>query len=132
MLGVCGAAAGGAAQRPAVRVHDQPVGVGHDPRLEREQQAGAQPVAAAGTSGVGDVRGQRLGALLRQARGPRSILDTALAAGVSPETLRKIETGRVATPSFATVAAVARVVGVSLDQLWSDVADAEQAGSAAS
>ncbi|TCJ00654.1 helix-turn-helix domain-containing protein [Aeromicrobium sp. IC_218] len=77
-------------------------------------------------------RGQRLGALLRQARGTRSILDTALAAGVSPETLRKIETGRVATPSFATVAAVAQVVGASLDELWSAVADAERAGSAAS
>jgi transcriptional regulator with XRE-family HTH domain len=77
-------------------------------------------------------RGQRLGALLRQARGTRSILDTALAAGVSPETLRKIETGRVATPSFATVAAVAGVVGASLDELWSAVADTERAGSAAS
>ncbi len=77
-------------------------------------------------------RGRRLGAVLRQARGTRSILDTALAAGVSPETLRKIETGRVATPSFATVASVARVVGVSLDDLWSDVADSERAASAAS
>lgn len=77
-------------------------------------------------------RGQRLGALLRQARGTRSILDTALAAGVSPETLRKIETGRVATPSFATVAAVAQVVGLSLDELWSEVDADERAGSAAS
>ena len=38
-------------------------------------------------------RGRRLGALLRQARGERSILTTALDAGVSPETLRKIESG---------------------------------------
>jgi len=66
-------------------------------------------------------RGRRLGALLRRARGDRSILDVALAAGVSPETLRKIETGRIATPSFATIAAVAGVVGLSLDALWTAV-----------
>ena len=65
-------------------------------------------------------RGRRLGAALRRARGERSMLGTALAAGVSPETLRKIESGRVATPSFPTVAAVADVLGVSLDALWAD------------
>ncbi len=48
-------------------------------------------------------RGARLGALLRRARGGRSMLDTALDAGVSPETLRKIESGRVATPAFQPV-----------------------------
>ncbi len=66
-------------------------------------------------------RGRRLGALLRSARGDRSILDVALAAGISPETLRKIETGRIATPSFASIAAVAGVVGLSLDALWAEV-----------
>lgn len=66
-------------------------------------------------------RGERLGALLRRARGDRSMLDIALAAGVSPETVRKIESGRVATPSFATVAAIATVLGLSLDQIWVDV-----------
>ena len=66
-------------------------------------------------------RGRRLGALLRRARGGSSMLGTALAAGVSPETLRKIETGRVATPSFPTVAAVAGVLGLSLDALWAEV-----------
>ncbi len=66
-------------------------------------------------------RGQRLGAALRRARGERPLLQTALAAGISPETLRKIESGRVATPSFPTIAAVACVVGVSLDELWADV-----------
>ena len=70
-------------------------------------------------------RGQRLGALLRRARGDRSILQTALDAHISPETLRKIETGRVATPAFPTVAAVAAVLGVSLDDLWADVRSAE-------
>jgi len=66
-------------------------------------------------------RGQRLGALLRRARGPRSMLATALDAGVSPETLRKIETGRVATPAFPTIAAIADVLGLSLDVLWAEV-----------
>ncbi len=66
-------------------------------------------------------RGRRLGALLRRARGERSMLDTALAAGISPETLRKIETGRIATPAFATIAAVAGEVGLSLDALWAEV-----------
>lgn len=63
-------------------------------------------------------RGQRLGAVLRQARGSRSMVQTALDAGVSPETLRKIESGRVATPAFPTVAAVAAVLGLSLDAVW--------------
>jgi len=66
-------------------------------------------------------RGQRLGALLRQARGARSMLTTALDAGISPETLRKIETGRVATPAFSTIAAVASVLGLSLDDVWAAV-----------
>ena len=66
-------------------------------------------------------RGRRLGALLRRARGERSMLHTALDAGVSPETLRKIETGRVATPAFPTVAAVAAVLGLSLDAVWAEM-----------
>ncbi|WP_336319855.1 helix-turn-helix transcriptional regulator [Streptomyces lavendofoliae] len=66
-------------------------------------------------------RGQRLGALLRRARGERSMLDTALAARVSPETLRKIETGRVATPAFPTIAAIADVLGLSLDAVWAEI-----------
>lgn len=77
-------------------------------------------------------RGQRLGALLRRARGERPMLDTALAAGISPETLRKIESGRVATPAFATVAAVAQVLGLSLDELWAQVGAIETAGEQAS
>jgi transcriptional regulator with XRE-family HTH domain len=67
-------------------------------------------------------RGERLGAALRRARGSRPMLETALDAGISPETLRKIETGRVATPAFPTIAAIAEVVGLSLDELWADVA----------
>ena len=66
-------------------------------------------------------RGQRLGALLRRARGERSMLDIALDARVSPETLRKIETGRVATPAFPTIAAIADALGLSLDAVWAEV-----------
>ncbi|WP_018640287.1 helix-turn-helix domain-containing protein [Parafrankia elaeagni] len=66
-------------------------------------------------------RGKRLGALLRRTRGERSILDTALDAGVSPETLRKIESGRVATPAFPTIAAIADVLGLSLDDVWAEI-----------
>ncbi|WP_394253509.1 MULTISPECIES: helix-turn-helix domain-containing protein [Arthrobacter] len=76
-------------------------------------------------------RGERLGALLRRARADRSILHTALAAGVSPETLRKIETGRVATPAFSTIAAVAGVLGLSLDTLWAEINDAGTNGDSA-
>ena len=71
------------------------------------------------------LRGERLGALLRHARGDRSMLQTALDAGVSPETLRKIETGRVATPAFPTIAAIAGVVGLSLDAVWAEISAAE-------
>src|SRR3954467_12420337 len=70
-------------------------------------------------------RGRRLGALLRRARGPRSMLTVALAAGVSPETLRKIESGRVATPAFSTIAAVADVLGLSLDAVWSAISQSD-------
>ena len=66
-------------------------------------------------------RGRRLGALLRRARGQRPMLDVALDAGLSPETLRKIETGRVATPAFPTIAAIAAVLGLSLDEIWAEI-----------
>jgi transcriptional regulator with XRE-family HTH domain len=49
------------------------------------------------------------------------MLTTALDAGVSPETLRKIESGRVATPAFPTIAAIADVLGLSLDEVWSEI-----------
>jgi transcriptional regulator with XRE-family HTH domain len=52
--------------------------------------------------------------LLREARGSRSMTEVAAASGVPAETLRKIETGRIATPAFFTVAALAASVGLSL------------------
>ncbi|MBY8878448.1 helix-turn-helix domain-containing protein [Actinacidiphila acidipaludis] len=74
-------------------------------------------------------RGERFGTLLRQARGDRSMVEVAAAAGVSAETLRKIETGRAPTPAFFTVAALAHALNLSLDQLAAacaeDAVDAE-------
>ncbi|MGY1439190.1 helix-turn-helix domain-containing protein [Streptomyces reniochalinae] len=72
-------------------------------------------------------RGERLGALLRRARGVRSMLDVALASGISPETLRKIESGRVATPAFPTIAAITDTLGLSLDAVWAEISQAERA-----
>ncbi|MEW9873067.1 helix-turn-helix domain-containing protein [Arthrobacter sp. HS15c] len=63
-----------------------------------------------------DVRaGKLLGEMLRAARGERTLVQVALGAGISPETLRKIETGRIATPSFMIVAALAEELALSLD-----------------
>jgi transcriptional regulator with XRE-family HTH domain len=56
------------------------------------------------------------------------MLKTALEARVSPETLRKIESGRVATPAFATIAAIADVLGLSLDAVWAEINQPERGG----
>lgn len=61
--------------------------------------------------------GKRIGERLRQARGDRTLAEIAEAAVISPETLRKIETGRLPTPAFTTIAALARVLPLSLDEL---------------
>lgn len=70
-------------------------------------------------------RGERLGAALREARGVRSMVEVAAQAGISVETLRKIETGRIPTPAFFTVVAVADAVKLSLDALRGIVEDGE-------
>ena len=62
-------------------------------------------------------RGERLGILLREARGARSMAEIAAVSGVPAETLRKIETGRIATPAFFTVAALAAALGLSLEDV---------------
>jgi transcriptional regulator with XRE-family HTH domain len=64
-------------------------------------------------------RGERLGFLLREARGDRSLVEVATEAGISAETLRKIETGRIPTPAFFTVSALAAALDLSLDTLAS-------------
>lgn len=75
-------------------------------------------------------RGRRLGAALRQARGVRSMVEVAAASGVPVETLRKIETGRIATPAFFTVAALAAVLGIDLGSLAVEVEPADASLSA--
>ncbi|APC36695.1 MULTISPECIES: helix-turn-helix domain-containing protein [Nocardiopsis] len=62
-------------------------------------------------------RGRLLGALLRRARAERTMVDVAREAQISVETLRKIEGGRIPTPTFFTVAAIAAALGLSLDEL---------------
>jgi transcriptional regulator with XRE-family HTH domain len=62
-------------------------------------------------------RGERLGRLLREARGRRSMTEVAAASGVPIETLRKIETGRIATPAFFTVAALAAALAIPLEEV---------------
>jgi transcriptional regulator with XRE-family HTH domain len=68
-------------------------------------------------------RGERLGTLLRVARGSRSMAEIAAASGVPAETLRKIETGRIATPAFFTVAALAAALGLALEDLVRECAE---------
>ncbi len=62
-------------------------------------------------------RGERLGGLLRAARADRSLGEVAGAAGISTETLRKIESGRIPTPTFFTVSALAGALDLSLDTI---------------
>ena len=61
--------------------------------------------------------GRRLGSAIRAARGDRSLVEVALAAGISPETLRKIEAGRLLAPAFGTVVGLSRALDVPLGDL---------------
>ncbi|TFI45088.1 XRE family transcriptional regulator [Rhodococcus sp. 1R11] len=69
-------------------------------------------------------RGARLGTALRRYRGNRTMTEVSDAAGISVETLRKIETGRIATPAFFTVAALCDALEISLDALLESTAEA--------
>jgi DNA-binding phage protein len=60
--------------------------------------------------------GQRLGALIRTARAGRPADVIAREAGISPETLRKIEVGRLPSPSFGTVVGLCDALGLPLQQ----------------
>jgi transcriptional regulator with XRE-family HTH domain len=62
-------------------------------------------------------RGRRLGARLRAARAQHSMAEIAAASGVPVETLRKIEAGRIPTPAFFTVVALAGALALPLDEL---------------
>lgn len=61
--------------------------------------------------------GQRLGQALRAAREERSLADVAIAAGISPETLRKIETGRLPSPAFGTIAQLCQALNLDIEHL---------------
>ncbi|MEU9806694.1 helix-turn-helix transcriptional regulator [Mycobacterium sp. NPDC050853] len=70
--------------------------------------------------------GKRLGGLLRSARADSPLDDIARSAGISPETLRKIETGRLPTPAFGVVVQLAIALGLDLNHVaavWQDQAD---------
>ena len=58
-----------------------------------------------------------LGAALQRARGHRSAAEIALRAGISLDTLRKIERGAIATPAFFTVVALARAMETDVAEL---------------
>jgi transcriptional regulator with XRE-family HTH domain len=66
-------------------------------------------------------RGVLLGAALRRARGTRPVREIAVAAGLAEETVRKIERGAVPTPALFTVAALAVVLDLTLDDLVHEV-----------
>ncbi|MBQ6639561.1 MAG: helix-turn-helix domain-containing protein [Saccharopolyspora sp.] len=61
--------------------------------------------------------GRRLGALLRRARAERDPTEVAQAAGISPETLRKIETGRLPSPGFGTIICLGAALDLPVQEL---------------
>ena len=74
--------------------------------------------------------GQRLGALIRSARAGRDPETIARDAGLSPETLRKIEVGRMPSPSFGTVIGLCNALGMPLQdavEAWRGTADERMA-----
>ncbi|MEU0542987.1 helix-turn-helix transcriptional regulator [Nocardia sp. NPDC005978] len=76
--------------------------------------------------------GRRLGRALRTARGERELVEVAETAGISPETLRKIESGRLPTPAFGTVVALSRTLDIPLEELaenWNPTAEAARSAS---
>ena len=71
-------------------------------------------------------RGRWLGAALREARGERSMVEVSARSGIPVETLRKIETGRIVTPAFFTIAALARALDLDLEALAGPVVDRQR------
>ncbi|MEZ0355399.1 helix-turn-helix domain-containing protein [Mycobacterium sp. SA01] len=61
--------------------------------------------------------GQQLGVELRRIRGVRTAAEIALAAGVSLDTLRKLEQGGIPSPGFFLVARLARALDAPLPRL---------------
>jgi transcriptional regulator with XRE-family HTH domain len=67
--------------------------------------------------------GQRLGVYLRELRKQqhRSAQQVAEASDLSIDTVRSIETGRVAAPSFFTISRIAFALGVELDEILTGI-----------
>jgi transcriptional regulator with XRE-family HTH domain len=61
--------------------------------------------------------GRRIGQALRSARGGRLLEEVAAAARMSPETLRKIESGRLPSPAFGSIVLLCRALELDLDEL---------------
>ncbi|GAA3357552.1 MULTISPECIES: helix-turn-helix transcriptional regulator [Saccharopolyspora] len=70
--------------------------------------------------------GRRLGSLLRQARADRDLVEVAQAAGISPETLRKIETGRLPSPGFGTIICLGEALDLPVEELAATWRGADQ------
>lgn len=62
-------------------------------------------------------RARRLADTVRRARGTQSRNDVAGLSGVAPDTIKRIEDSRTADPGFFTVARLAAVLGLHLDDL---------------
>ena len=62
-------------------------------------------------------RGRQLGLALKEQRGSRSSTEISTRAGVSVDTLRKLEQGRIPTPGFFVIASLADVLGTTLETL---------------
>ncbi|MEX1079571.1 MAG: helix-turn-helix transcriptional regulator [Homoserinimonas sp.] len=75
--------------------------------------------------------GRRLGALVREARAGRAPAGVARSAGISPETLRKIESGRMPSPGFGTVVGLCEALDLPVQaaaEMWLGSADERLAG----
>jgi transcriptional regulator with XRE-family HTH domain len=71
------------------------------------------------TSSEDREHGHRLGILIaaRRRERQRSAPDLAQESSVAIDTVRSLESGRVATPAFLTIARLASALGLSLDEL---------------
>ncbi|MEY9845371.1 helix-turn-helix domain-containing protein [Streptacidiphilus sp. MAP5-3] len=75
--------------------------------------------------------GRRLGTLLRDARAGRDPELIARTAGISPETLRKIEAGRMPSPGFGTIVGLCEALHLPIHtaaQIWLGPAEEQLAG----
>ncbi|MBF9066812.1 helix-turn-helix domain-containing protein [Streptacidiphilus fuscans] len=73
--------------------------------------------------------GRRLGTLLREARAGRDPELIARTAGISPETLRKIEAGRMPSPGFGTIVGLCEALHLPIQaaaQIWLAPTQAEE------